>query len=724
MGIPSLKLSLLASLFVFCLPAFALDLDGIPYPLKVKSQKPIKVDRKNQSLEEVIDRVDIPYGYAQTIPLSGINISGLKSKAVQTLGENYFVVSSNSGLNRLSDVYRENRASGKANFVTVDSFLHPYLAFVNRIYAQLIAKDLLPMIKVLLSAMLDVAMSDYKLADDADVRSDVEVNIAFLSLGLKLVDSTYAVPQIGTVPAMVQKDFDALVEGKSGHSAIFDCDEDFRLYQPLGFYRTSPELIKFYRLKTWLSRLSYPISDVSFRAGGGSASNFRRSVLLYRTLDQAVVDGKPAFEYWTHLIKCLFVLGSQVESGADKSVYAHDYRSVFGAKGNDLKVTLAALSEPLTRTKLLLAVRRQKPVSLSAASVFDIGESSSARENSASFRFIPNIGSPEEPWLRTMALSYPSTSENGQICPLGLMNLNAWGATHAGNLLLDSGWALDSNLPKYILALRKAVTKRLLGGQALPVENRVWSLVSPQFRLLPDGIQNVVRTEAWASRRLETALSAWLDSLLTIAPENPISAGGKEIVAASANVEVSPRKLKAMRRAARGHFLDPCPEAFQKLQQDAGRIMSEAQALGLNIGPHKKGLEDYLRLFQRLEQIATQEIRGEAIKPADMNLLSNIDIVLERIDLPLPAVLSFPGEQTQGSGGVNLCLGNPGRLYVVLQNRTTKEWTLARGGVYTYYELPGAAISLNQLLHKIELGQARPPFWTERFDIVQSAAGK
>lgn len=735
--------------FSFAMPPLvsALDFDALPYQLKSKPQKPIQMDKKNQSLEEIIDRADIPYSFPQPIPLQGINISGLNSKSVQILGENYFVVLNNTHVTRMADLYRENRANGKANFVTVDCVLHPYLGFSNRIYADVIKKHLLPMAKNLLDAMLQTSLVDYKQADDADLRSDIECNVAFLSLGLKLIDSSFPVPEIGSVPGLVRVDYESVIEGVPGRSAIFGREEDFRLYQPAGFYRLSPELIKFYRLKTWLSRLSYPINDVSFDSGGTSANSFRRSVLLYRSLDLSKVEGKPAFDYWMKLVKGLFLLGSQVENAQEKNVYAHDYRSVLRTNASDLKVTLQSLSEPLYRTKLLLAVRRQKPVSLGAASIFDIESGANAKESAASFRLIPTIGAPEEPWLRAMAKAYPASTDTGQICPVGLMDLHAWGCSQASNVLLDSGWALDPNTPKHILNLRKWVVKRLPGGQIQPVENRFWTLLSPQFRLLPDGIQAVVRTDNWASRRMESALAAWLDGLLAIAPESsakpalaplikveaepPQQTGKTATAKPSAQTAVptgskKPVKAAAARRAARGHSLDPCPDLFQKLQLDAARILRETQALGFSLESNKSKLEDFIRLFQRLESIAQQETRGEPIAPADLSLLSNFDLVLDRIDLPLPAVLSFPGQpatENSGSGlaigGVNMCLGYPGRLYIVLQNRASKEWTVARGAVYTYYELPGSPLSSEQLTHKIDLGQARPPFWTERFDMVQ-----
>lgn len=793
------------------LPVLAVDIDGLPYPLRSKPTKPIQVDRKNRTMEDVVDRFDVPYSIPQMVPLQGIGISGLGQSAAQTLGMTYFVVAANTKATKMSEIYRDNRLAGKANYVTVDSIVHPYLAYSNRVHADLIKRYYTPLTRSLLVSMIQVAAADYKQAEDNDVRADILCNIAFLSVAIKLLDPAYKVPAISRLETMVQSDIESILAEKPGRSAVFERDEDFSVYKPQGWYRSSAELQAYYRVKTWMSRLSYPVNDVDFASGGARANNFRRSVLMYRSLDLAEVDGKSGYETWMKLVKAWFMLGSQVESWHEKNLYCHDYRTVFKTNSADLKITLNALAEPLYRTKLLLAVRRQKPVSLSATSIFDIEDGSQGKDSRASFRLMPTVGSPEESWLRSIAKKYPATVADSPL-PVALMVLNARGASKASNLLLDSSWALDAHTTESIVDLKTKVLKRLPGGQLQPVEHRVWNMVTPLFRLPPDGIQTVLRCEPWAARRMESALAAWLDSMSAIAPplvstthgkgggaaggsgsgsgtahhngttssasksttapgraesaaaeKTPVASGtiqpggailhtkleaphfgtpsppetSKKNAAKSEASRVAeeattphpqnteqPRRVKptVARRIARGHYVDPCPELYQKLATDAISLEKEATALGFSVGPHKARLDDFVRLFQRLERIANDELTLKPLGPADLNLLSNIDTILEKIDTPLPEVLPFDCNHSDGSitGGFNLAIGRPGQLYVILQNKTTNEWTLARGAVYTYYELPGSPLTTEQLVARIDAGKAKPPFWSEKFDLIQT----
>lgn len=804
----------------FVLPAKAVDVENLikegiknQLPRMNQAPAPIKVEQKAQKIEDIVQRQDIPYSFPTMIPLAGISISGLGPKAVSSLSENYFVVKSNTNVLRMADIYKENRLSGKSNYVTIDSILHPYLALTNRIQADLIKRHLLPLTKTLLFAMLKAAVSDYHHADDAEVRADIEANIAFISLPLKLIDPAFAVPNLGRVLSMVKADYDSLVFARNGKSAVFDRIEDFSLYRPEGWYKSSSELITFYRVKTWLSRLSYPINDITFDAEGVKVNNFRRSVLLYRSLELARIDNKPAYEYWVRLVRSSFLLGSQVESWQEKNLYCHDYKGVFKALSGDLNVTLSRLAEPLYRTKLLLAVRKQKPLSLSATSIFDLEDVQAAKNSAACFRFMPEVGNPEAPWLRWAAAQYPEPGITRNLFPLALMDLYAWGAPQAANFILDSSWAMDEKAARAVIELKRWVLRRTIAGQVQPVDNRIWNLMSPSWRLLPDGIQTALRVEMWANRRMESAFCAWLDSQICIAPPHyllnqppnkgvqhpPKSApGGTPASTPRAQTQSLPansglqsalgndslisnalspaasggsgsfgtapgvRPSKAL-RAARNHFLDPYPEFYNKLIADAQNIEKSMLAQGFSMDAGlKRALDDYLRLFQRLAKIAQNEVEGKPLLPADLSLLGNFDLVLDKIDLPLPATLSFEpaptpaagaeGSQSNGGGkeaknpgalasidlkveskkaeaaatteakpaGYTFGLGRPGQLFIITQNKNSKEWTLARGAVYTFYEQWGAGMNKETLLYKIDRGTIQPPYWTERFDFVQA----
>jgi hypothetical protein len=686
------------------------SIDINPFGLAPPPQQgPIRLQKKDITLEQLITRVDIPYTFLQPVPLQGIRIPGLGARGVQMLGQNYFVVLANTPYKDLAEVYRENRLRGKSNFVTADSIVHPYFAFTNRALATAIEEHLVPELAALLKAMLETSLADYRQADDSAVRDDIERNIAFLSVAVKLLDSSFAPPQVGRVAALVSADLDAITTGKRATSAIFDREEDFSAYQGQGWYNSSALLRDFYRCREWLSRMAYPVSDVTFGTRGGVGNNFRRSVLLFRCLDLAKVGGKPGYEVWEKLMRAWSLLGSPLAAWQDKTISASEYKPVFKLDGKDVDVALSSLSEPFFRTKLMLAIRKQKPVKLGATSIFDLEDSGQWSNLSTSFRLFPVTGDPEMPWLRMASRNWKEDASQAPSWPLALLVLQAWGAGQASNILTDNLWKLDPQLARVLPELQRSVMRRLPGGQAQPVDDRRWKILSAYFTPYSEGAQSVLRTEMWANRRMESAFAGWVDSHLALGsaedkPASPAQGG------APAADERQPAK------PAYYHYLEPCPELYQRIKEDANRMSEDLYLLGYLSDRLRERFADFSRLAQRLERIAELELQAVPLPPADMKLLGNIDLILEKVVVPLPGTLSIsvPG----GAGaGMSFGLGRPGLLFIILQSGTRS--TLGRGAVYTYYEVPFTNLKPEHWQRKLDFTLVKPPSWTDRFDLVE-----
>jgi hypothetical protein len=724
---------------------YALDFNPIPFKspsqqdqLFTRQQQPIQLKKKELTLEEQVDRVEMPVNFLQPVPLAGIRIAGLTAKSIAQLGQNYFVVIANSKFKSMYEVYRDNRLNNKPNYVTTDSIIHSYLAFTNRVYANFISKQLVKDLNELLAAMLKVAIADYQQAEDADVREDIERNIAFLSLASTLINPSFVPPRIGQVPELVSVDLKAIERGSKSESAIFSKEVDFSHFTPVGWYKTSNELKHFYQCREWLSRMEFPITDIATGTGNSRTNNFRRSVLLFRSLDLAEAQNKPALELWGKLAKYFGILGCQIENWQERTVYAQDYKSMFKSNANDLKVTLNSLAEPFYRTKLLLAIRRQKPVNLSSTSIFDLADRSSQADAPAIFRLFQITGEPEISWFRDIANIYPSDSLALSTFPLALIDMHVWGGGQANNILLDNVWSVDPLLVRRLVDLKKLVIRRLPGGQTEPIENRRWQMLSSYFRVFPEGIQSVLRSELWTSRRLESAFAAWLDGVVSLAPKSAISISStskaksetksetkSEVKSSTHSAQpVSPNRTKPI-----SHYLEPDADMFLRLAVDARRLMSDSNITQYLDEAGKEHFNDFIRLFDRLAKIAQLEASGAPISFIDNKLLGNIDLILEKVDVPLPAILPIANNSVADADksshtGFTMALGNPGVLFIIMQNRQTLKWSLGRGAVYTYYEIPGTNLTESQWLKTLETSSMKQLPWTEQFDIIQSASVK
>lgn len=777
------------------------------YLMQTRLAKPVELQRRMLTLPEMIQRAPYPSAFMQPIPLHGVNVSGLQAKNVDTLGFNYFVVVDNSKYQRMTDVYKETRVTGKSNFVTADSIIHPYLAFSNRVLADVCTRQMKPDTISLLEAMQAVSLEDYGHAEDAEVREDISRNIAFLSVGIKLLKPEYELPRVGHAREMAEADLRSIVACKPVQSAIFNRREDFSFFRPLGWYDSSPELQNFYRCRQWLSQIPYPIDDMSSGEEGHATNNFRRSVLLFRCLDDARLLGKPAMEMWAKLMKAYALLGTPVDAWHERALYPPDYKMVFQDRPADLKVTLAALAEPLYRTKLMLAIRRQKPVNLSATSIFEIEEGNDEGASTASFRLFPVVCQPETRWFHSVARHYPQDKQVASTWPLGLFNSYIWGSAQAGNILTDMMWMLDPELSKVLPDLQHCVLKRGAGGQSQVVDSRTWKILSSLFKPPPDGTAGALRTDLWGSHRLVSALGGWVDSMAAIAPPNAAptdtadlqvsasspafsekkeadgltpgsaangapksinaisngagtarKAGGPGATAAPTGAtaattgattasaaaaqsaeaannlsseESQPRVATRRSKIPPYHYLEPALDTYRQLDADAQKLQADLIAAHYLPDEYKPRFGDFIRLFQRLEKISETEMRNFQVSVVDRRLLANIDQVLDKVDVPLPAVVSFQSvpkltkgtqdskEEPATPGGINLAVGRPGLIYVVYQNPASSEWTLGRGAVYTYYEMPAPVLTTSMWQHRIEAGFAHPPLWAAKYQVVQ-----
>jgi hypothetical protein len=753
-----------------------------------RQARPIELKKRAPTLDEMIRKLPLATQIVQPIPVNGLQISGLTKSSVDTLGWNYFVVVNNSHYERMSDIYRDSRINGKSNFVTADSIIHPYTAFSNRILADVAVKQLAPDILLLLNSMMKVSLSDYEQTQDADVREDIERNIAYLALGIKLLNPQFEIPAVGKVVQMTTADLKAVNEGKLAESAIFQREEDFGAMQPYGWYGSSEELSNFFRCREWLTQMAYPITDTSGDEVQRRANNFRRSVLLFRSLEQATALGKPATEVWQRITKAHNLYGSPTEDWKERTLYVPDYKSVFKDNQTDLKETLNALSEPFYRTKLMLAIRRQKPVNLGNASIFEIEEEGGSGSAPATFRLFAPIGEPELPWMRLAANLYPYDKQAASSWPIALLDMYVWGAPQAGNILADNLHGLDPEIAKGLPHLQRCVLRRLPTGMMQPMESRRWSILSPLFRNVHETAPAVLRTDVYLTRRLESAFAGWVDHLCAIAPPLEPSANEAATPDAPANTAATAEGISAapatpnavsqpprrLSRIAPYHYLDPVPDVYKRLNADAKKLIADLTEVGYFKESYRQRFDDFMRLFQRLEKIADAELRNQPLQLVDKKLLANIDIILDKVDQPLAQVLTVcapskpaapakvikanlqkpavpaksavaskavPGknaptkiaakpqtepvdEVKEPPKGFNLATGRPGMLYVIIQNPATREWTLARGALYSYYEMPAPMLTASMWKHKIDSGFYHPPGWTEKFDVMQQLAVK
>lgn len=736
---------------------------------------------EKQTLEDVFRKSDLKgITNAPPIDLSSSAIPGLSEKGVFQLAMNYFVVVNGTSYKKISDIYTENREQGKPNFVTVDSIMHPYWAFANGMLASAIEEYVFEDLQELLGAMVDSSIADYRRAEDEEVKDDIQRNLAYLCVALRILDPLAVLPDIGGAIELVEADHSLIVNGKQGRSRIFNVDEDFATFRAWGFMSGRPRLKRFFTAYQWLSRMQFPLSNSSNNTLEGGGNSFRRAALLYHSLVLADVGREQPLERWNRIALLMAMTGFDTNA-RKKTIIAPELAPVLKSSDSDFNRLLHSLAQPFTRTKLLLSVRNQKPLELNARSVFELSSAGSTAGDDVVFRFFPLIDPPELSWLREEAYDYVESGEGPSRVPLGLITLHAHGAQPATNLLSEQLSSLDIGLSRRVPRLERLVRPQTVEEAA---SDRHWGIISNLYRPYPDTVQIGLRSELWLTRGLEAAMAAWIDSYSAcliipptakppaspptrpsashppggVAPASSAVAVNGDSKPASAPASDSspaapaaPSKQEKPMRAPRFHYLEPRVEIYKNLQLDCQNLVKQLTELGYMPQQYRPRSDDFLRLLKRLQAISELEIANEPLGMSDFHLLANIDRVLAPVDCPLSSYIylnarkgaedkSFDKDQaarvddradtsgmkgrkvsTARRTGVTMGVGRAGKLYIICS--TSRGAMLARGGCYTYYEIPDGPQKDEHWERKLTYGLLTPPYWTRKFTIVQDISG-
>ena len=678
---------------------------------------------KDPTLEDLFPHNEIGVPAVQNYSLKDMKIPGLTDVSVKQLGNILFVVVTNSPYRTFAEVYRDNRLHGKPNFVTADSIVHPYLAFTNGVAASVVA-SIAPELQALLTAMFNASAGQYKDAQDAEIRADAQANCAFLTVALKLLNPALPVAAVGEAGSLARAELANLNAGKPAKSAILNRVVDFSLYSPFGWYAASPQFANFYRCHEWLSRATFTLSDPAGGDDSVSLSEFKRSVLLFQSLQQSSIKGQPGLAVWQHVIGALDIIGTT--AARDRMLLPSEYNTVLG---NGQRISLNGLSEPLYRTKLLLSVRRQRPLEVGSASIFNPAEQKISVDNTVTFRLFPPTDDLELDWLRAQAHHYTAEGADGPDTPLALFDLYAHGAAQASNVLLESLVHLDAGLLKTLPPLVRDLNPSK--PPSLPkysLGRARWEIYSLYFKPYPEGAQDALRTSYYLSRQIESAFAAWVDGNLSVAPlaaSPPGAQDDAQIPTAAAQAPTAavpggsdPSAQSPPVEPAKFNYLEPCPDLYKRIAVDAVELPQRLAAINC-LPPDAKGkFEAFAKLTQRLATIAQLELSYKPIMPLDMGLLANIDKNLEKISYPIQGTL-YLNDGDPAAGGCNLGLGRVGYLHLLCH--TTKGMMLCRGPVYTYYEVPGKPIKPEHWQRKIEYSLLKPPEWAFDYDLVQNA---
>ena len=238
----------------------------------------------------------------------------LQDEMVDKLEQNGFVVCGEAG-SEFFEIYEQNRYMMIPNFITVDSLMHTYHLYFSHLLKNIEKEYLSDSIMQLSARMLETSIFQYEELKGSEWEEAAKRNVAFFTVGAKLMDDSVAVTE--DVKQVVETELDRIWNaGGIDISTITGDYEDYTQYIPRGYYEGDEKLEQYFRAMMWYGRIHFLQEE----------EDLDRSALL---ITKTLADDAEAYHLWEAIYAVTsFFAGASDDAGVCE--YAPIMTEVYG----------------------------------------------------------------------------------------------------------------------------------------------------------------------------------------------------------------------------------------------------------------------------------------------------------------------------------------------------------------------------------------------------------
>lgn len=586
----------------------------------------------------------------------------LDDKMTELLAKNGFVVREEAG-REFFDLYERNRYNMIPNFVTVDSLMHTYHVYFAYLLKNIEKEYLADQVRQLGIKMLEDSKEQYVQLKGSEWESAVVRNVAFFTVGAKLLDDTVQIEDY--VSDIVESEL-SRIETAQGImiSGITDDEEDYSQYKPRGYYEGDSDLEAYFKAMMWYGRMHFKQEK----------EDLDRSALL---ITKALDSDSEAYELWQSVYSVTsFFAGASDDNGVCE--YAPLIRAAYGenAKVTDLIGNGDAFLDYRTNTAAL-------PVPQTNSIPIEDGE-----ENVIpGFRFMGQRFSIDAMVMQKLIYSNVQSNSAGEkrMLPDVLDVPAALGSDVALNLLKENG---VEDYPGYMENMEK------LRGGINEADDSLWNAslyaswiqtLRPLLEKKGEGYPMFMQNEEWAKKNLECFAGSYTEL------KHDTVLYSKQVMAEmGGGMEEEPDD--------RG-YVEPEPvvyERFASLAEQTAQGLKKYQMLS---DADENNLVKLEELALRLQTISNKELQNETLTDEEYDLIrtyggniehfwydamranANSDTIFSE-EYPAALVVDIA---TDPNGSVlEAATGDPSQIIVAVQ--VDGKIKLASGSVYTFYQ--------------------------------------
>ncbi len=627
------------------------------------------------------------------------------------LSQNGFVVRAptsdpNRRLTEFYQGYERLRYYEDSKFITTDSIFHVYHLVFDKMLRDLERNYFIETLNELTTTMVAATTAQYQELQGSPLEDAALRNLAFFSIAAQLLGTGDAIlpeaqPFVDAELALINNAVGVDISplwAHPGQPADLVLREDYSQYIPRGHYTRSPELEKYFRAMMWYGRMTYRLKD---------SQETQRALLITRVLRSTTSPkGNSAISLWQQVYDpTVFIVGKADDLG----VYEYGVLSdkVFG---EDAPLTSFADQALLaTFTEL---VKQLPPPQVNSMWVWIWQETDDV---TLGFRFMGQRFTLDQYVFGQLMWRNVGTLDNPRDLPKALDFFAAQGSETALTILEEMG---ETEYLNYSTQMAKVQSEVAQLGLDSWTQNLYWSwlyALQPLFEEKGPEYPAFMRTDAWAKKDLQAALSSWTelkhDTILYSKQVMAEMGGGGQ-----------PEPPKG--------YIEPNPEAYARLLALAKMTQEGLQNRNLLDETTKGNLGNLIEELTFLLRIAERELNGETLSEDDYWQINYYGGWLESI-----TIASADSDEGMGrmyledqkspvvadvATGINRVLeegvGYPTYIFVVLPDQP---YRIGIGVVYTYYEFqvePGDRMTDETWRALLESPNAPDmPEWTQAF---------
>lgn len=578
------------------------------------------------------------------------------------LAENGFVVFGDAGT-EFYEVYENNRYNQIANFVTVDSMMHTYHLYFAYLMKNMEKEYLYAYLTLLSRKMLESSTAQYELLKGSEWESAAMRNVAFFTIGAKLLGDNVEVP--GYVEEVVQYELGAVSRAEEIlESKITGELEDYTQYKPRGYYEGDVRLERYFQGMMWYGRIHFTQGK----------EDLDRSALL---IAEAVSADEEIYGLW----EAIYAVTSFFAGASDDAGVCEYIPLMKEAYGDDITVNgLIGTQENFARFHEMTATLA--PPQINSIPIGD-GENNVIE----GFRFMGQRFTIDAEIMQK--LIYSSVRENGagdkRMLPDVLDVPAALGSDTALQILEENGAADYAGYSENMQQLRMVLAADQ-GSLWLSSLYAGWlNTLRPLLEVKGEGYPVFMQGGEWAKKNLECFAGSFTEL------KHDTVLYSKQVMAEmGGGWEQEPDD--------RG-YVEPEPLVYARFENLAVSTAEGLKAYGVLRAADEKNLNLLSELAHQLYVISNKELRDEVLTEKEYELIrcygGNIEhfwyeTLKEEIgedgfsgrDCPAAVVVDIA---TDPNGTVlEAATGNPSDIYVLV--KVDGKVKIARGAVYSFYQ--------------------------------------